>query len=183
MMKKITAAVLAATLTLSMSAALSSCARTQPGDGIEITEFRPSEPEYTWPENHRLFNDIPAPEQEIDTLRENKTDRGYSWEITIKKMSYAQFRAYILKLEESGFSFYDASGTGITTDSVLPKKLASGREFASWSGHGNLLWLSANWQSNKQLKKTGGDNNVSMTFTTYNPRTTVSAKTTEEQSK
>lgn len=165
-----TAAVILSILSLSL--VMTACNNSGKGNE-KVTEFRFTSPDYTWPGDSKLFKDIPAPADSFKSIIDTKNENGYSWEMRVEKMKYAEFRKYILKLEDSGFKIYDSIGSGtLTTETLLPEKLPSGREFATWSGNGKLLWITANWYSDKQLKKTGGEDNAVFYFSTYNPRTT-----------
>lgn len=157
---------------LSLAFVLTACGNPEKGKE-NVTEFRFTSPDYSWPGESKLFKDVPAPADSFKSIIDTKNEKGYAWEMRVEKMKYEDFRKYILKLEGSGFEIYDSLGSGtLTTDTLLPEKLPNGKEFASWAGNGKLLWVTANWYSDKQLKKIGGEDNAVFSFSTYNPRTT-----------
>lgn len=167
-MKKITAFTAAVTIFV-LSFCMFGC-KNKDEKKEPVTSFVFTEPEYTWPDDSYYFKDIPAPSKKIKYNNSLSNDKGRSWQFDIEKMSYKDFRQYILTLEKKSFVPYSpSSSVGVDTALLLPEKLREGAEFASWSGFNGQMYVSANWYSEDYLKEIGGDVAARFSFSNYIP--------------
>lgn len=165
--------LVALSLSAAMLLCLTSCAGNgKPGDEDSskhtiVTTKRV----YTWPDD-ALFGDVPALKDNPDTYLRHENDKGYTYEFGAKDMTYAQFREYLLKLENAGFKSYDVTGFGAKgVAEQLPEKLERGKNDASWIGFRRGFYVVAGWYSEKFYteKKLPVDSSIKLTFYTYNP--------------
>ncbi len=146
---------------------LAACGDKTPDVSDESTVAQPG---YTWPDG-ALFGDVPGPKERVDSFESKKNDEGYVYEITVKDISYEDFRAYILELEKAGFEIYDPSGLGLAkTEDRLPEKLGEDVFNASWAGDRRGLYIAAFWFGDEYYEKhdLAQDVNLRLTFYTYN---------------
>ncbi len=139
------------------------------------TVLMPDEKTFPWPDN-ALFGDVPAIKDRVEYYKDNKSDKGYTYEFAVNGISYDEFRTYIAELEKAGFGIYkDSLLDTVTTADVLPEKLADGKSNASWSGNRRGLYIAAFWYGDEYYEANGLEKsyNVRLTFYTYNAFETV----------
>lgn len=167
-MKKILCALLAVSLVFGLAACGGNDTpetTTQP-----TTVVLPQDKTFPWPDN-ALFGDVPALKEQVEFYKENKNDKGYTYEFAVNGVSYDEFRTYIAKLEDAGFGIYkDSLLDTIKTSDVLPEKLAEGKYNAVWSGNRRGLYVAAFWYGDEYYENNGlaQSYNVRLTFYTYN---------------
>ncbi len=161
---------LCALLAASMLFCLAACGDKTP-DGSETTTFvAPADKTFPWPDN-AFFADIPAVAEYVKNIKQTQNDQGYVYEITVDEIDYKTFREYIEKLEDAGFGIYKVSPlSDMTTEDMLPEKLAEDKFNASWQGNRRGVYVAAFWYGDEYYEKYGlpEDSNLRLTFYTYN---------------
>ena len=174
-MKKLLCAVLAGALVFGLAACSGDDTPETTTQPEPTTVVLPQDKTFAWPDN-ALFGDVPAIKERVEYYRENKNDKGYTYEFAANGISYDEFRAYIAALEEAGFSIYkDSLLDTIKTADVLPEKLAEGKNNVVWSGNRRGLYVAAFWYGDEYYEANGLEQsyNVRLTFYTYNAFETV----------
>lgn len=173
-MKKLLCVLLAGSLVFGLAA----CGGDDSSESTEpetTTVVLPQDKTFPWPDN-ALFGDVPAIKEQVEYYKDNKNDKGYTYEFAANDISYDEFRAYIASLEEAGFGIYkDSLIDTVETADVLPEKLAEGKNNAVWSGNRRGLYVAAFWYGDEYYEANGLEQsyNVRLTFYTYNAFETV----------
>ncbi len=124
---------------------------------------------YTWPDNV-LFKDIPSLSDNITYYNHGENENGHTFTFFADGFDYKEFCAYIKKLEDAEFNYYDLSNLDIyDTEDVLPEELEDGTFNASWIGKRRGLYVSAQWYGDEYYEENNlpKDNNVRLTFYSY----------------
>ncbi len=161
-MKKILCVILALVSIMSLAA----CS----GKPEEQTAPQTNTNAIQWPDN-AFFKDIPSVGDTITFYEDNKNEQGYTYTFFADDMTYGDFRAYVAKLEEAGFSVYKESLLStITTEDMLPEKLDEGTYNASWIGNRRGVYIAAQWYGDEYYEQNNlpQDSNVRLVFYTYN---------------